>query len=246
MTGLLDGKLALITGGGSGIGEGIARAMARHGAAVIVVDVNEAGAARVAEAIGGTHHRLDVSDRAAVDALAAVIARDHGPVSVLVNNAGIIRRAKIDDPDTRAYWDATMAVNLDGPYNMVTAFQAQLKQTRGSVINIGSIQSFVALPNSAAYTTSKTAIRGLTKALAIELSPHGVRVNAIGPGMIATPLNADARQNPDYMKNFTSRVPLGRLGEPEDIAGPAVFLASDLARYVTGVTLPVDGGFLAY
>ena len=102
MTGLLDGKLALITGGGSGIGEGIARAMARHGAAVIVVDVNEAGAARVAEAIGGTHHRLDVSDRAAVDALAAVIARDHGPVSVLVNNAGIIRRAKIDDPDTRA------------------------------------------------------------------------------------------------------------------------------------------------
>jgi NAD(P)-dependent dehydrogenase (short-subunit alcohol dehydrogenase family) len=86
----------------------------------------------------------------------------------------------------------------------------------------------------------------LTKALAIELSPHGVRVNAIGPGMIATPLNAAARQNPDYMENFTRRIPLGRLGEPADIAGPAVFLASDLARYITGVTLPVDGGFLAY
>ena len=246
MTGLLDGKLALITGGGSGIGEGIARAMAEHGARVIVVDVNETGAARVAGAIGAAHYRLDVSDRAAVDALAADIAKDIGPVSVLVNNAGIIRRAKIDDPATRAYWDATMAVNLDGPFNMVTAFQAQLKQTKGSVINIGSIQSFVALPNSAAYTTSKTGIRGLTKALAIELSPHGVRVNAIGPGMIATPLNADARQNPDYMANFTNRVPLGRLGEPADIAGPAVFLASDLARYITGVTLPVDGGFLAY
>ena len=246
MTGLLDGKRALITGGGSGIGEGIARAMVAHGAEVIVVDVNVTGAERVASSIGAAHYKLDVSDRTAVDALAAEIMREIGPISVLVNNAGIIRRAKIDDPATREHWDATMAVNLDGPYNMVTAFQNQLKQTRGSVINIGSIQSFVALPNSAAYTTSKTGIRGLTKALAIELSPHGVRVNAIGPGMIATPLNAGARQNPDYMNNFTNRVPLGRLGEPADIAGPAVFLASDLACYVTGVTLPVDGGFLAY
>ena len=238
---LLDGKLALITGGGSGIGEGIARAMAENGAGVIVADVNAAGAARVAAAIGGKHYVLDVSDRAACDALAATI----GPISILVNNAGIIRRGKVEADSARADWDATMAVNLDGPYNMVTAFLAQLKATQGSVINIGSIQSFVALPNSAAYTTSKGGIRALTKALAIELSPQGVRVNAIAPGMIATPLNAAARENPDYMANFTQRIPLGRLGEPADIAGPAVFLASDLARYVTGVTLPVDGGFLA-
>ena len=163
-----------------------------------------------------------------------------------MNNAGIIRRGKLESGTARADWDSTMAVNLDGPYNMVTAFLEQLKATKGSVINIGSIQSFVALPNSAAYTTSKGGVRALTKALAIELSPQGVRVNAIGPGMIATPLNADARQNPDYMANFAQRIPLGRLGEPADIAGPAVFLASDLARYVTGVTLPVDGGFLAY
>ena len=115
-----------------------------------------------------------------------------------------------------------------------------------AVINIGSIQSFVALPNSAAYTTSKGGVRALTKALAIELSPLGIRVNAIGPGMIATPLNAKARENPDYMKSFQGRIPLGRFGTPDDIAGPAVFLASDMARYVTGVTLPVDGGFLAY
>jgi NAD(P)-dependent dehydrogenase (short-subunit alcohol dehydrogenase family) len=239
---LLDGKCALVTGGGSGIGEGIARAFAAHGARVIVADVNETGAVRVAEAIGGDHAVLDVSDRAACDALASRV----GPISVLVNNAGIIRRGKLEAGTARADWDATMAVNLDGPYNMVTAFLAQLKATKGSVINIGSIQSFVALPNSAAYTTSKGGVRALTKALAIELSPQGVRVNAIGPGMIATPLNADARQNPDYMANFAQRIPLGRLGEPADIAGPAVFLASDLARYVTGVTLPVDGGFLAY
>lgn len=248
MAGLLDGKLALVTGGGSGIGEGIARAMTANGARVIVADVNAEGAARVASSIGGdtAHYALDVSDRAACDALARSIGADIGAVSVLVNNAGIIRRGKLEADTARADWDATMAVNLDGPYNMVTAFLDPLKAAQGSVINIGSIQSFVALPNSAAYTTSKGGVRALTKALAIELSPQGVRVNAIAPGMIATPLNAAARQNPDYMKNFAERIPLGRLGEPADIAGPAVFLASDLARYVTGVTLPVDGGFLAY
>jgi NAD(P)-dependent dehydrogenase (short-subunit alcohol dehydrogenase family) len=238
---LLEGKLALVTGGGSGIGEGIARAMAENGARVIVADVNAEGAGRVAASIGGDHYVLDVSDRAACDALAGRV----GPISILVNNAGIIRRGKLEADTARADWDATMAVNLDGPYNMVTAFLGQLKVTKGSVINIGSVQSFVALPNSAAYTASKGGVRALTKALAIELSPQGVRVNAIAPGMIATPLNAAARQNPDYMANFSQRIPLGRLGDPADIAGPAVFLASDLARYVTGVTLPVDGGFLA-
>nr|WP_294516843.1 SDR family oxidoreductase [uncultured Rhodopila sp.] len=244
MAALLDGKLALVTGGGSGIGEGIARAMAEHGARVIVADVNEAAAERVAASIGGdaAHFELDVTDRFACDALARTV----GPISVLVNNAGIIRRGKVEAESARADWDATLAVNLDGPYNMVTAFLEQLKETAGSVINIGSVQSFVALPNSAAYTASKGGVRALTKALAIELSPQGVRVNAIGPGLIATPLNATARQNPEYMANFSQRIPLGRVGEPADIAGPAVFLASDLARYITGVTLPVDGGFLAY
>jgi NAD(P)-dependent dehydrogenase (short-subunit alcohol dehydrogenase family) len=117
-----------------------------------------------------------------------------------------------------------------------------LRETQGSIINIGSI---VALPNSAAYTTSKGGVRLLTKALAIELSPLGIRVNAIGPGFVATPLNARARENPAYMVNFEGRIPMGRIGTPEDIAGPAVFLASDMARYITGVTLPVDGGYLA-
>lgn len=238
---LLQGQLALVTGGGSGIGEGIAKKMAANGAKVIVADVNEAGAARVAGEIGGSWHRLDVSDRAACDALAKQV----GPISILVNNAGIIRRGKLEAETARSDWDSTLAVNLDGPYNMTTAFMEQLKATKGSIINIGSIQSFIALPNSAAYTTSKGGVRMLTKALALELSPQGVRVNAIAPGMIATPLNAKARENPDYMKSFEGRIPIGRLGTPDDIAGAAVFLASDLARYVTGVTLPVDGGFLA-
>ncbi len=248
MEGLLTGRVALVTGAGSGIGEGIARGMAEAGARVIAVDINGDAARRTAKAIGGGAEGFtcDVAERGQCDALAHAVQREIGAISVLVNNAGIIRRGTVTDANTRADWDATLAVNLDGPYNMTTAFLRQLQETKGAVINIGSIQSFVALPNSAAYTTSKGGVRALTKALAIELSPMGVRVNAIGPGLIATPLNAKARENPAYMKNFEGRIPLGRIGTPEDIAPVAVFLASDMARYITGVTLPVDGGYLAY
>jgi NAD(P)-dependent dehydrogenase (short-subunit alcohol dehydrogenase family) len=247
MTGLLDRRIALITGAGSGIGEAIAHAMAKAGARIVVVDIVGAAAARTATAIGGVAacYTCDVSDRAQCDALASTVRRDIGPISILVNNAGTIRRGEVTDPNARGDWDATLAVNLDGPYNMVTAFLDQLRETKAAIINIGSIQSFVALPNSAAYTASKGGVRLLTKALAIELSPLGIRVNAIGPGLVATPLNAQARENPDYMANFTGRIPMGRIGTPEDIAGPAVFLASNMARYITGVTLPVDGGYLA-
>ncbi len=247
MNGLLDGRLALITGAGSGIGAAIAHAMAKAGARIIAADIEGAAAERIATAIGAeaVSYTCDVTDRNRCDALAAAVRGQIGAVSILVNNAGIIRRGTVMEPNARADWDATLAVNLDGPYNMVTAFLGQLRETKGAIINIGSIQSFVALPNSAAYTTSKGGVRLLTKALAIELSPLGIRVNAIGPGFTATPLNAKAREDPAYMANFASRIPLGRIGTPEDIAGPAVFLASDMARYITGVTLPVDGGYLA-
>ncbi|MBV9827172.1 MAG: glucose 1-dehydrogenase [Alphaproteobacteria bacterium] len=246
MAGLLDGRIALVTGAGSGIGEAIAIAMAQAGARIVSVDINVGAAVRVAKAVAGDAVGIacDVTDRDACDALAARVRNEIGPIGVLVNNAGIIRRAKVTDASTRRYWDETLAVNLDGPYNMITAFLDQLRETKGAIINIGSIQSFVALPNSAAYTTSKGGIRMLTAHLAMELGAMGIRVNAIGPGFTATPLNADARQNAEYMANFTGRVPLGRIGSPEDIAGPAVFLASDMASYITGVTLPVDGGYL--
>ena len=247
MDGLLDGRLALITGAGSGIGEAIAHAMTDAGARVVAVDIDGAAAERTVAAIGrgALSFAHDVTDRVGCDRLAVEVRERTGAISILVNNAGVIRRGTVTEPNTRADWDATLAVNLDGPYNMVTAFLDQLRETKGSIINIGSIQSFVALPNSAAYTTSKGGVRMLTKALAIELSPLGIRVNAIGPGFTATPLNTRAREDPAYMANFTNRIPLGRIGTPEDIAGPAVFLASDMARYITGVTLPVDGGYLA-
>ena len=245
--GLLEGRTALITGAGSGIGEAIAHAMAQAGAKVITVDIDGATAERTARAIGAdaASFACDVIDRGRCDGLASDVRSRIGAISILVNNAGIIRRGTVMEPNTRNDWDATLAVNLDGPYNMMTAFLDQLRETKGSIINIGSIQSFVALPNSAAYTTSKGGVRLLTKALAIELGPLGIRVNAIGPGFTATPLNAKAREDAAYMANFATRIPLGRIGTPEDIAGPAVFLASDMARYITGVTLPVDGGYLA-
>src|SRR5262245_44532892 len=142
MEGLLADRLALVTGAGSGIGEGIARAMAAAGARVIAVDIDGAAAMRTAKEIGrdAAHYACDVTERAACDALAAGVQREIGSVSVLVNNAGIIRRGKVDDLNARADWDATLAVNLDGPYNMTTAFLAQLRATRCCVINIGSIQ----------------------------------------------------------------------------------------------------------
>ncbi len=247
MTGLLVGRIALITGAGSGIGEAIAHAMAEAGARIAAVDIDSAAAQRTAAAIGrgAVSFACDVTDRGRCDGVAAAVRSQIGAVSILVNNAGIIRRGTVMEPNTRSDWDATLAVNLDGPYNMVTAFLDQLRETKGSIINIGSIQSFVALSNSAAYTTSKGGVRLLTKALAIELSPLGIRVNAIGPGFTATPLNATVREDPSYMANLETRIPLGHIGTPEDIAGPAVFLASDMARYITGITLPVDGGYLA-
>ena len=145
-------------------------------------------------------------------------------------------------------WRDIMAVNLDGVFNVTHAFLAQLRANKGRIVNIGSIQSFVHVrtPNSPAYTTSKHGVLGFTRALAAELGKYGVRVNAIGPGLIETPLNAQVRaNNPDLVKIFMDHTPLGRAGKPEDIVGPAIFLASDLSSYVTGSIVMADGGYRA-
>ena len=156
-----------------------------------------------------------------------------------MNNAGINRRnAFTADPEAVIKdWQDIMAINLNGVFNVTHAFLDQLRATKGRIVNIGSIQSFVHVrtPNSPAYTTSKHGVLGFTRALAAELGKDGVRVNAIGPGLIETPLNEQARaNNPDLVKTFLEHTPLGRAGKPEDIVGPAVFLASDLSAYVTG------------
>jgi NAD(P)-dependent dehydrogenase (short-subunit alcohol dehydrogenase family) len=252
MAGLLQGHIAAVTGGGSGIGQGICQAYAREGARVIVLDVNMEGAAETLDLVKqaggqGSAVKLDVTDREACRHAAAEIARS-GNISVLVNNAGINRRNPVtaDAAAVAKDWDDILSINLDGVFNVTRAFLDQLRATRGRIVNIGSIQSFVHVnwPNSAAYTTSKHGVLGFTRALAAELGKDGVRVNAIGPGLIETRINAEARaRNPDMVAMVMRHTPLGRAGKPEDIAGPAVFLASDMSAYVTGCIIMADGGF---
>jgi NAD(P)-dependent dehydrogenase (short-subunit alcohol dehydrogenase family) len=253
MPGLLQNHIAAVTGAASGIGRAIALGFAREGARVVVLDVNEAAASAVAKEIhaaggGAQHFALDVADREACRTVAAKVADAIGQVSVLVNNAGINRRNGItaDKDAVIKDWQDIMAINLNGVFNVTHAFLDQLRATKGRIVNIGSIQSFVHVrtPNSPAYTTSKHGVLGFTKALAAELGKDGVRVNAIGPGLIETPLNAQVRaNNPELVQIFLDHTPLGRAGKPEDIVGPAIFLASDLAAYVTGTIVMADGGY---
>jgi NAD(P)-dependent dehydrogenase (short-subunit alcohol dehydrogenase family) len=250
---LLQGHIAVVTGAASGIGRAIASGFAREGARVVLLDIDETAAAKAAQEIGEAGGRaesfaLDVTKRENCFAVAKQVAEKVGQVSILVNNAGINRRnAFTADADAVLKdWQDIMAINLNGVFNVTHAFLEPLKASKGRIVNIGSIQSFVHVrtPNSPAYTTSKHGVLGFTRALAAELGKHGVRVNAIGPGLIETPLNAQVRaNNPELVKIFLDHTPLGRAGKPEDIVGPAVFLASDLAAYVTGSIVMADGGY---
>ena len=254
MTGLLKGQLAAITGSGSGIGRAIALGFAREGAQVLALDINLDAARETSKLIEAADARssafqLDVADRAACAKLAKDIAGTHGAVSVLVNNAGIVRRSGMTGPAEAVCndWDEIVSVNLSGVFNVTHAFLEQLRSARGRIVNIGSIQSLVHVrtPSSPAYTASKHGVLGFTRALAAELGKDGVRVNAIGPGFIETPINAQARAtNPAVTKYFLDHTPLARTGNPEDIVGPAIFLASDMSAYVTGSIIMADGGFM--
>jgi 3-oxoacyl-[acyl-carrier protein] reductase len=249
---LLQNHTAVITGAGSGIGRAIALGYAREGARVVSLDINEKAATEVAQEIrnaGGNAESfaLDVTKREDCVAVAKQVADKVGQMSILVNNAGIARRngmlgaaeAVIKD------WEDIIAINLNGVFNVTHAFLASLRAAKGRIVNIGSIQSFVHLrtPTSPAYTASKHGVLGFTRALAAELGKDGVRVNAIGPGFIA-PLNEKSRaDNPELVKIFLDHTPLGRTGKPDDIVGPAIFLASDLSAFVTGSIVMADGGY---
>jgi NAD(P)-dependent dehydrogenase (short-subunit alcohol dehydrogenase family) len=245
-----SGRLVLVTGAGLGNGAALARGFAQAGAQVVLVDRKiaeaRAVAAQIREADGqASVYEADVADADACRRLADAVQAEAGDVSVLVNNAGILIRGSLADADPLASWRSTLRVNLDGPFHMTLAFLDALKRSKGCILNVASIQSFVATPNSVPYTASKGGVRQLTLALATELAPHGVRVNAIAPGFIATPMTEATRADPAKMAGLLSHIPMKRYAEPEELVGPALFLCSDHASYVTGAILPVDGGYLA-
>ncbi|WP_342712085.1 glucose 1-dehydrogenase [Bradyrhizobium sp. B124] len=250
MASLLAGKRALVTGAAHGNGRAIALGLAAHGADVVVADIDRAGVEQTAADIrqrgrAAWSFELDVTDAEACSALAQGVAREVGPIAILVNNAGIIIREGICSPRAQENWRRVLDVNLTGTFNVTHAFLPALRETRGTIINLGSIASFLGVADTLGYAPSKGGVKLLTQALARELAADGIRVNAIAPGVIETAMTEATRNDPARLAGFLGRTPLGRVGRPEELAGPVVFLASELASYVNGVTLPVDGGFLA-
>lgn len=239
----LTGQAAIVTGAARGNGAAIAHGLAAAGAKVALGDVLDASA--VAAETGGLAHALDVTDPASCAAFTAAAEAAHGPASILVNNAGIIHRDPVDAPAYAETWDRTLRVNVDGTRNMVLAALPGLRATKGRIVNLGSIMSFRGAGTITAYAASKGAIAQFTRALAVELAPDGIRVNAIAPGVIATPMTEATRANPTAIAAFLAHTPMARVGEAEELVGPVLFLASDLSSYITGTVLPVDGGYLA-
>ena len=246
----LSGRTALVTGASRGIGRAIAHGLARAGADIVGVGTSIAGDAALAAEIRGqgvAFHPVacDLSDRAAIAGLIDALDRDGPAIDILVNNAGIIRRAAVAEHDV-ADWDAVMAVNLDAVFLLCRALGARMvARGHGRIINLASVLSFQGGLSVPGYAASKGAIVQLTRSLANEWAGHGVNVNAVAPGYVATDNTAALQRDAARSRELMARVPAGRWGRPEDIAGPVVFLASDLAAFVHGAVLPVDGGWLA-
>jgi len=243
----LDGQVAVVTGASSGLGRRFARVL--HGAGATVV-VAARRADRLDELAAELGDRVvvvpaDIADDDSVIALAEAAEAVAGHVDVLVNNAGVGGTTPAE-LETMERWRSTMAVNLDGLFLLSQQVGiGMIERGHGSIVNIASINSFIAPAGSGVYPVSKGALAQFTRALATELAPDGVRVNALAPGIIATAMTEVTRADPKKLDGFLAHVPMKRVGQPEELAGPVVFLCSEAASYITGVILPVDGGYLA-
>ncbi len=249
----LADKVAIITGGGSGIGEATARLFAREGAAVMVADINGTAARAVAAAIsaaGGraTWAETDVTAGPSVEVMVRTTLADFGRLDVLFNNAGIEAFGTVVETD-EATWERTFAVHVRGTYLCSKyAIPAMIAGQRGgAVINVSSVAGLIGLPRMSAYSAAKGAIISLTRAMAVDFAPDGIRVNCIAPGTTMTPLGKRLIEHdtPEMLERRLSRYPLHRFGQPEEIAHGVLFLASDESSYATGMCLTLDGGLTA-
>ena len=242
----LQDRVVIITGAAQGIGEACARRFAREGAQVVIADVADARGQALAAELGATYQHCDVGDKAQVDALVAQVLHQHGRIDVLVNNAGIFKAANFLQV-TEADFDAVLRVNLKGAFLVGQAVARVMAQAgRGAIVNMSSVNSVLAIPDIASYNVSKGGINQLTRAMALALADRGVRVNAVGPGTIATELAAQAvLTSEDARHRIMMRTPMKRLGEPREVADVVAFLASDAASYITGEIVMVDGGRMA-
>jgi 3-oxoacyl-[acyl-carrier protein] reductase len=239
---------AIVTGAGRGIGEAIARRLARDGARVACVSRTESNAAKTAEAINGAApdaarpYAVDVADRKAVAAICERILSDFGRVDILVNNAGLTRDGlamRMSEED----WDLVLDTNLKGAFNFIQGvMRPMVRQRAGRIINIASVAGLTGNAGQANYSASKAGLIGLTKALARELASRSITVNAVAPGFITTDMTTVLPEN--VKTAVLTQIPLGRFGDPEDIAAAAAFLAGPEAKYITGQTLTVDGGMV--
>jgi NAD(P)-dependent dehydrogenase (short-subunit alcohol dehydrogenase family) len=251
----LGGRVCIVTGGAQGIGEACARRFAREGAKVVIADIQDDRGHALARELGGLYVHCDVGDQADVDGLVAQTVRAHGAIDVLVNNAGIFKAADFLDV-SEADFDAVLRVNLKGAFlagqaaarAMVQAARGRGEERvcNGAIVNMSSVNAFMAIPEIASYNVSKGGINQLTRAMALALAPHRIRVNAVAPGTIATELAAKAVLTGEAARNrIMSRTPMKRLGSPGEVADTVAYLASDAASYITGEIVVVDGGRMA-
>lgn len=241
----LTGKKALITGGSRGLGFAIAKAFIGYGAEVIITGRNGEHMNNACKTLGEKCRGLifDLNDLDRIDAFVSTVEKDYGPIDILVNNAGIHLKKDALEVSNEAY-EEVIRINQQAVFALTRACaQKMVKRKKGVILMISSMASQYGIPKVIAYTASKSAVEGMTRGLAVELSPLGIRVNCIAPGFIETDMSSKALNGDKERKErVLSRTPMGKLGTPEDVAHAAVYLSSDAAAYITGIVLPVDGG----